>query len=181
MSKYSGEQAGLVSVSKDIIENMLYSLQQGPSVAGDSYDTFKFQMGISVAHEIVHLFVGFLTGSKRPITQPSVNMPGFDIDDDEGESGRYWERIFLGGVVENWSTKDHPMGDRQPRTPYLFDDAHTTSSGRPVSMTYMKEFINGGKSSYLKTIYRASSETAANINQLKHSPSRSAHPAKPSL
>ncbi|KAK7964465.1 hypothetical protein PG988_011439 [Apiospora saccharicola] len=152
MNKYSGEQAGLISVNKDIIENMLYARQQGPSVAGGSYDTFKFQMGLTVAHEIIHLFVGFLTGSERAMTPPNVSMPGYDRNETTGEAGRYWERIFLGGMVENWSTKDHPMRDRQSGTPYLFDDAHTTSSGRPVSATYMKEFINGGTSSRLKAI-----------------------------
>lgn len=79
MSTYSGGEATFLSVSKDIIESMVYARQQqqDPNVAGgDSCDTFKFQMGLSIAHEIIHLFVGFKTGSERAMTPPNANMPG---------------------------------------------------------------------------------------------------------
>ncbi|KAK8099958.1 hypothetical protein PG999_010332 [Apiospora kogelbergensis] len=97
MSAYTAGTAAVISVSKVIVDNMLFARQQDPRVAGDTYDTFKFQMGISIAHEIVHLFVGFLTGTTRAMTPPNANMPGFGGPQQaEGEAGRYWEKIFLG-------------------------------------------------------------------------------------
>ncbi|KAK8112193.1 uncharacterized protein PG998_008650 [Apiospora kogelbergensis] len=95
MRNYVAGTASVVTVSKVIIENMLFA-RQDPRVAGDAYDIFKFQMGISIAHEIVHLFVGFLTGTERAMTPPDIRMPGFGESDEHGEAGRYWEKIFLG-------------------------------------------------------------------------------------
>ncbi|KAK7934570.1 hypothetical protein PG985_000065 [Apiospora marii] len=107
MSKYGGEPAGFVSVSKDVIESMICARQQNPSVAGESYATLKFQMVPTIAHDIISLFVEFLADFERATTPCNVSMPDYKLNDSTGEAGRYWERIFLGGVVEDSSTKYH--------------------------------------------------------------------------
>jgi hypothetical protein len=60
---------------------------------------FKFQMVISVAHEILHFLTGFLTGNLKPSTPKGVTAEPYG-QPRVGEAGRYWESKLLGGFVE---------------------------------------------------------------------------------
>ncbi|KAK4099870.1 hypothetical protein N658DRAFT_539110 [Parathielavia hyrcaniae] len=136
--------AGHLEVSQAIISNMTY-VRQHPEDAADAYDLFKFQMAITVAHEIVHMLTGFITGTSLPDTPPNVNVKpyikkyGKGV---QGEAGRYWESIILGGFVEFWSVPNHPLGMQQAGEPYLFlPGEKETAQGREVSRTYIKIFL----------------------------------------
>ena len=129
MAHYVASDAGIPDVSTGIIDNMVNTLSQRSTqlrsanrrTAVDVYDLFKFQMVISVAHEIVHFLTGFLTGTIEPHTPPGVNAAPYDqTTDGTGEAGRHWESQLLGGFVECWSELDHPLDLRQSGVPYLF-------------------------------------------------------------
>ncbi|KAM6523989.1 hypothetical protein FSOLCH5_004596 [Fusarium solani] len=141
MQDYDAGLGGRISLSSALIDNMVYAHQQLPQMAGDSYIRFKFQMGLSIAHEIVHLLTGFITGDPNPLTPPEVSLLRYG-DSEAGEAGRYWEHILFGGVVEFWSFNDDPMNVRQTGTAYFFENGDRDATGYAVSLGYMNEFAN---------------------------------------
>lgn len=147
MREYDAGLAGNLYLSRVLIDNMVYA-RQNYNVAGDSYSMFKFQMGISIAHEIVHLLTGFVSGTPRPDTPPSITLDPYGTRR-RGEAGRLWESVLLGGVVEFWSSNDDPLGVRQAGMPFLFADGRRNTDGYQVSLNYINEIINGGKSRQL--------------------------------
>ncbi|KAM0424843.1 hypothetical protein ACHAPT_009899 [Fusarium lateritium] len=110
MKEYDVALGGRISINSALIGNMVYARQKSPRVAGDSYIRFEFQMGISIAHEIVHLLTGYITGNINLLTPPpKVSLPRYG-DSAAGEAGRYWEGALFGGVFEFWSLNNDPMG-----------------------------------------------------------------------
>ncbi|KAI1390125.1 uncharacterized protein F4822DRAFT_224958 [Hypoxylon trugodes] len=71
-------------------------------------------MAITVAHELMHFFTGFLTGYDYSMTPEQVSyLPSFynrEARDGRmvGESGRAWEGNVLGGVVEAMEELSQP-------------------------------------------------------------------------
>lgn len=120
---------------------MIYADAQNDS---NNYNLFKFQMAITVAHEIVHLLTGYLTGKKLPPTPPGVSLPSYG-NTNSGESGRYWESQLLGGVVEFYEDKQDALGNKQSGIPYLMDDGRGSAPARLVSIDYVNEFLNSSK------------------------------------
>ncbi|KAF4342644.1 hypothetical protein FBEOM_3417 [Fusarium beomiforme] len=112
--------------------------------AGVSGNIVLNKMGISVAHEVVHLFIGFLTGNPRSNTPPLVTLEPYG-NRQRGEAGRYWEELVLGGVAECWSNNNDIMGVRQSGTPYLFQNGFARSNGWKVSMSYIERFVDGSE------------------------------------
>jgi hypothetical protein len=149
MDRYdAGPDAGTMFVSEAIISNMLYLLEQGAGTTSESYKLFKFQMTISVAHEILHFLTGFLTGTPRPNTPRDVTARPYNRPN-TGEAGRFWESRFLGGFLECWSVPSDPLGFRQPGQPFLFNEgSRSTSTGEEVSMAYVEELLKGRKWSH---------------------------------
>ncbi|KAI6085743.1 hypothetical protein F4821DRAFT_239949 [Hypoxylon rubiginosum] len=142
MKKYDPKVAGTLQLNQTIIKNMAHVRGQPPNVAGDNYNRFKFQMAITVAHEMCHLLTGFLSGSARPPTPPGVSLDNYG-DRLKGEAGRYWESILLGGVVEFWEDKNDPLKARQAGMPYIMEDSRSSVPARAVSPTYIHNFLNG--------------------------------------
>jgi hypothetical protein len=143
MNQYIAGEAGVLWMSEAILSNMTY-LYENRTIPGNrySYKLFKFQMVISVAHEIMHFLTGFLTGSVKPSTPKGVTAQPYGTSR-IGEAGRYWESMLLGGFVEFWSEPDHPLGRRQPGVPYLFKSgSRSNGTGQQVSRTYIEEFID---------------------------------------
>lgn len=142
---YYPSMAGNMYLSKAIIENMVYARRYDFRAC---YGLFKFQLGIGVAHEIIHLLTGYFTGSEDAYTPPRVTMFPFG-EKKAGEAGRHWEKVLLRGTVEFWAPGNpdtHTMGVRQPGKAYMFTDGHRNAVGHPVSMDYIREIVNGGKS-----------------------------------
>lgn len=144
MSQYDPQEASHFEFNKTIINNMIYVRHQPPNVTGDNYNCFKFQMAITIAHEIVHLLTGFLTGTARPYTPPGVSLGNYG-NRNMGESGRYWESILLGGVVEFFEDGNDPLQERQAGRPYLIEDSRNNVPAQLVSTTYINNFLNGRK------------------------------------
>ncbi|KAJ2904506.1 hypothetical protein MKZ38_007949 [Zalerion maritima] len=125
---------GHMELNQKIITSMTDARSNG------MYNKYMFQMIISAAHEFSHFVTGFLTGLARPITPPTVNVPGVPR-----EAGYQWEVSALGGIVEFWSDPDNPNDINQPGIPYLFPDGRSESIGRAVSATYIKNLVAGGQ------------------------------------
>jgi len=113
----------------------------------DSCNMFKFQMAITVAHEVNHFLIGFLTGRMKPPTPPGISLASYG-NTSTGESGRHWERMLLGGVVEFYEEIQDPLGNMQAGTPYLIADGRGSAPAWLVSKTYINEFLSGSKFSH---------------------------------
>lgn len=144
MAKYDPKTAVELLISRVVVDNMINASQQPERIAGDSYEMFRFQLIISVAHEITHFLTGFLTGKERPLTPKAVGLEGYNTRK-IGEAGRYWESTLLGGVVEFYQNHSDPLAERQAGTPYLIDDGLPRSPARQISMKYIHDFLRGSK------------------------------------
>lgn len=76
------------------------------------WDRFIFQLGIAIAHEIVHFFTGFLTGTSYPDTPPKITYSGFG-NSATGEAGRFWEGQLFRGIVDVFEDPRDPLGPFQ--------------------------------------------------------------------
>ncbi len=173
MRMYVAADAGTLYLNHDIIANMGHAMDQRQAreererqnsrtrsgakgkkandqpQEPDEYQLFKFQMVISVAHELVHFLTGFLTGTAKPNTPLAVTAEPYSTKD--GEAGRFWEAQFLGGFVEYWAPElsegDSPDTLRHPGRPYLFDEGSvSTALGYEVSSSYILDFLRGSRS-----------------------------------
>lgn len=111
-----------------------------------NWETYIFQLGISIAHEIVHFLTGFLTGTPFPDTPPAVTYGGFG-DDVTGESGRYWEGHLLGGIVDFYEDSRDPLGSLQAGVPvlsytYLDNNRQGTIRWVRISQDYIRRFVD---------------------------------------
>jgi hypothetical protein len=81
------------------------------SDSASRFPTFQFMFAVMFVHEIGgHLLVTFLTNGRRPFTPPSMSAAGFGNEDD-GESGRYFEHILWGGTMAFY--RDPAQGSSQ--------------------------------------------------------------------
>ena len=88
---------------------------------------FRVLMSIALAHELVHFFVGYLSGGEA-VSQltpgPVVDGSGKwgNPDNNEGESGRRWEeKVFGGNMTFFKDPANHPLGDKQAGVAYVMD------------------------------------------------------------
>ncbi|KAK5993042.1 hypothetical protein PT974_06469 [Cladobotryum mycophilum] len=93
---YDPKWGALFRLNKKVIENALE--------AADANDTrdwskFLFLMSLSIAHELVHMFIGYLTGDSSRDTPPQVDYRP-QASGSRGESGRAWEREMFGFLTE---------------------------------------------------------------------------------
>lgn len=114
-----------------------------PGVSMAAYESFMFLMAITVAHELCHLYVGLFTGYDRPQTPEDVSfLPELFNQSFEGdiigESGRAWEGMVLGGIVECFADLKHPLKAHQPGIMYLIDQQKVT---RRVPNSYIHEYL----------------------------------------
>lgn len=73
-----------------------------------------YLLGVSVAHELVHMFVGFIYGDPERDTPPLVNHPQGSPHVWVGESGRKWEKEFFGHIITHFQERDHAGDLMQP-------------------------------------------------------------------
>lgn len=94
---------------------------------GEAFDAFMFLMAITIAHELCHLFIGFLVGYDRPKTPETLSYLPELYNSQEwdgtrvGESGRSWEGNTFGGIVETFEDTKHPLQKRQPGMMVIID------------------------------------------------------------
>ncbi|POS69704.1 hypothetical protein DHEL01_v211900 [Diaporthe helianthi] len=85
----------------------LQDLKQAQAQAQISLERAVFSISVFLAHEFVHCFTGFLTGSSQPGTPPALNASPYS-DKEHGEAGWYWTRHTFGGLGHVWCGKDEP-------------------------------------------------------------------------
>ena len=107
-----------------------------------NWETFIFLFGIAVAHEIVLLFTGFLTGGQGALTPPSVTYQDYGTWI-AGEAGRFWEGYLFGGSIEFFQNIEDPLGPIQAGFPLLKD--HRGYMKR-ISRDYIQRIVNFGRS-----------------------------------
>ncbi|KAH7240891.1 uncharacterized protein BKA55DRAFT_693135 [Fusarium redolens] len=130
MREWDPSMAGTMRLNKKVIENMITAGNNSASTNNPdelaAFESFMFLVSVTIAHELMHLFVGFLTGYNWPATPPQLSfLPELfnnEIDNEEvGESGRYWEGMVLGGTIETYENTSNPLGTRQAGDLFLFD------------------------------------------------------------
>ncbi|KAF5974962.1 hypothetical protein FBULB1_7589 [Fusarium bulbicola] len=103
---------------------------------------FQFMFATATAHEICHIFLGFISQQGRHgrlATPPSIThldygrgQPG-DIDGlAQGESGRWVESKLFGGSLEFYQDRDDDDG--QPGVLYILDSNEVAHRVRPQSI-----------------------------------------------
>lgn len=107
----------------------------------DEQMTTIFFMILFVSHEIVHCFVGFITGHGLVETPESVGGGGHP-----GESGYRWEADFFGGLVTMYGLPER--GIQQAGIPYFFLEHTKDARGRRVSQRYIDQFVTGDGSKF---------------------------------
>ncbi|KAK4645122.1 hypothetical protein QC761_0059770 [Podospora bellae-mahoneyi] len=144
LTKWQPKAAGPLYLHRHIINNMIACLRK-PDEARENYKVFKFQMAITVAHEIVHFLTGLLIDPipRRQYTPPRVTLEIYG-DRAKGEAGRFFEKMLLGGVLECYEDPTDRLGDQQAGEPWVFPDSKNSSVGHRVSMAYIHRFINKG-------------------------------------
>jgi hypothetical protein len=114
--------------------------QAARGYADVNYSRFKFQIIITIAHELVHFLTAFLTGeeSHQFGTPETVCLDGYGMPP-FGEAGRYWEKILLGGVVEYYQVERVPSNikSKQAGEPYLLANGLSSAEAKPISMSYI--------------------------------------------
>jgi len=67
-----------------------------------TYNAFLLDGAVTIAHELVHCFVGFLSGDRTILTPTQIAPPGYITRSTVwcGESGEEWEFRVLGGQAE---------------------------------------------------------------------------------
>lgn len=94
-------------------------------------------MGMTVAHELCHFFIGYLSGYILPTTPPGVKYLERDKavqgGEELGESGRWWEANVFGGEVRFLTEpladlkhpSTHPLGDLQAGDLWIMSNVTT--------------------------------------------------------
>ncbi|EEY21947.1 conserved hypothetical protein [Verticillium alfalfae VaMs.102] len=131
MRQWDPSLAGVLRLNKIIIENMVHAGNNATQTRSqpemEAFETFMFLMGVTVAHEMLHLFIGFLVGYITPSTPPTITFlpelynsvlaDGSEV----GESGRAWEGLVFGGTVDAFESRSSPLGTRQSGILYVID------------------------------------------------------------
>ncbi|RSM08105.1 hypothetical protein CEP52_004888 [Fusarium oligoseptatum] len=126
-SKYDPKRAGGIYYNRSQVSQMVSAAREanGTSRHGRKmsarFRTFLFMFAIATAHELTHLFVGYLaqgqdsTLSYTPPTLSYLNYTG----PSRGESGRWLESLLFGGSIEFY--RDSLDDDGQAGIPYILD------------------------------------------------------------
>lgn len=98
----------------------LQRLQHAQANAQMSLERAIFCTSVFLAHEFVHCFTGFLTGTTQPGTPPSLNASPYS-DAEHGEAGWYWTRHTFGGLGHVWVDNDEPAEPNHFGIPMLLE------------------------------------------------------------
>jgi len=86
-------------------------------------------VGISATHELIHTFVGRLTGSQERNTPPNVTFPRLVASRTTrgtGESGNYFEGVLSRFLVQAYYDPASRLGERQAGVLYAVPDTSGT-------------------------------------------------------
>jgi hypothetical protein len=105
-----------------MVESMVMASNGTTREHEDAYAVFYFTLGITIAHELVHCFTNFLSGTEEKDTPTEI--AGFVLRDRSstrkfGDSGALWELLTLGGRFETYKIPGNPLLYRQAGAPWL--------------------------------------------------------------
>jgi hypothetical protein len=103
---------------------------------------FLFILGLTIAHELVHFFIGRILGDVEDDTPKKIDDPDMSTGK-MGESGRYWEKHLLGHRIERYWDATDPLGEKQAGALYAFDSRITATK---VAQSWIKEAAAFSKS-----------------------------------
>lgn len=143
LEDFSPKHIGYMDVNRYIVNNMITAAQKNDA---SNLTRFEFLLGISIAHEIVHLLTGFLAGEKANTlhTPPDTSAEGYGTRR-RGEAGRFMEELLFGGQTEMWMNPQDPLGVLQAGTPYLLDNGLPKARARLINTAYINKFVKGGE------------------------------------
>lgn len=98
----------------------LSAIKEAQSNATVAFERSAFCISITLAHEFVHCFTGFLTGRAGPPTPQRV-FAGPYGSDGRGEAGWQWCDRAFGGLIHFWYTRGKPAKSDQIGMPMLLE------------------------------------------------------------
>ncbi|RSL56221.1 hypothetical protein CEP54_008975 [Fusarium duplospermum] len=119
-SQYDPKRAGGIYYNRPQVFQMASAAREAKPTR---WRTFLFKFAIATAHELTHLFVGYLaqgqdtTQSYTPPTLSYLNYAGPSW----GESGRWLESRLFGGSIEFYRDVSDDDGQRKAGIPYVLD------------------------------------------------------------
>ncbi|KAH7176976.1 hypothetical protein EDB81DRAFT_850758 [Dactylonectria macrodidyma] len=109
-SVYSPKWAATFRINKMLVDAAVRVAEAGNV---ESLQRYLFLLSLSVAHELVHMLMGYMFGSSDTDTPPLINYPPGGANSPRGESGRYWERAVFGYFIESYFDSRSSMGANQ--------------------------------------------------------------------
>ncbi|KAK7727631.1 hypothetical protein SLS63_007073 [Diaporthe eres] len=113
-------QNGSIEMDNSSTRAELQRLQDAQANAQMSLERAIFCISVFLAHEFVHCFTGYLTGSAQPGTPPGLDALPYS-DRKHGEAGWYWTKHTFGGLAHVWFDKDEPAEPGHFGLPMLLD------------------------------------------------------------
>lgn len=98
----------------------LSSIRDAQENATVAFERSAFCISVTLAHEFVHCFTGFLTGRAGPPTPQRV-VAGPYGSKDRGEAGWQWCDRTFGGLAHFWYTRGKPTKSDQIGIPMLLE------------------------------------------------------------
>lgn len=84
--------------------------RQGTPEGKDDFHMYLFMLGLGLAHELVHVFVGYLYGDADYDTPPQVQYPVRPNPHSGQESGNYWEADVMHALIQAFQLRDGSPG-----------------------------------------------------------------------
>ncbi|KAK7429163.1 hypothetical protein QQZ08_004378 [Neonectria magnoliae] len=140
LNGYTPKFAALFRLNKTVIDNAIIVAAGND---GEAWQKSLFLLGVAVAHELVHIFVGFIFGDGERVTPPVVDnppRPGRSMR--PGESGHFWEKLFLGHRVEAYYDPSDPLEAFQAGTLYAMIPG--TSRAFTIKHDSIYNYVNMG-------------------------------------
>ncbi|KAG5980140.1 hypothetical protein E4U55_004363 [Claviceps digitariae] len=132
-------------IRKEKLVDMLLNAQQSLQISSNAqqnqqqlsdgrklerFRTILFRIGVTFAHELCHIFTGYLLGNAGWHTPPNV-FHGRPKNIEIGESGRLWEALTFGGSM------DMRMGTLMPRVALKHSDGNKIAIIGPRAIARM--------------------------------------------
>ncbi|KAK4222243.1 hypothetical protein QBC38DRAFT_460590 [Podospora fimiseda] len=92
---YDAKIAVLYRLNAVLIDNALMLADSEIDKADEEFEKLMFLLAISAAHELVHVFLGYLVGYDDVLTPQAAQWPGQPLLS-KGEAGRTWEGYLMG-------------------------------------------------------------------------------------
>ncbi|KAI1347079.1 hypothetical protein F5Y01DRAFT_319154 [Xylaria sp. FL0043] len=155
INEWEPSKAGMICLDLTMIQNLLSVgekafLYPHEHMYTDAFQDFMVLMAVTIAHELVHLWVGYLTASwDSPHTPVQVDFLAsyytgarhYGTDNHGngcGDSGRVWEDLAFGGTLEAFGEPSNLLKAYQAGTLYCIN---RSGAAREVRRSWIKDFL----------------------------------------